>query len=59
MRCFGALWACPDHHGCPDATLRVEVGEGTGVNFGMAVGVENGTAGFSSWVTGATDCGVC
>ena len=58
IRCFGAVWAHPDLHGCTGATLIVEVGLATGVTFGMAVGVETGTAGFGSGVTGATDCSV-
>ena len=40
------------------ATLGVEVGVGTSMTFGMAVGIETGTAGDGSGVTGATDCGV-
>ena len=56
IRHFGAVWKWPDHHGCTDATLGVEVGICTGVTFGMAVGVETGTAGFGSGVMGGTDC---
>ena len=52
------MWAWPDLCGCTGATLSVEVGVGTGVTFGKAVGVETGTAGFGSGVTGTTDCGV-
>ena len=58
IRCFGAVWARPDLYSCRGATLSVEVVVGTGVTFGMAVGVETGTAGFGSGVTGPTDCGV-
>ena len=58
IRHLGAMRAQPDHHGCTGATLIVEVGIGTGVTFGMAVGVETGTAGFGFGVTCATDCGV-
>ena len=59
IRHFGAVWAWPDCHGFTGATLSVDVGVGTVVTFGMAVGVETGTAVFGSGVTGATDCGVC
>ena len=48
----------PDLHGCTGATLSVKVGVSTGVIFGIAAGVETGTAGFGSGVMGATDCGV-
>ena len=58
ITCFSAVWILHDH-GCTGATLSVQMGVGTGVTFGMALGVENGTAGFGSGVTGATDCGVC
>ena len=58
IRHFGAVWALPDLCSCTGASLGVEVGLGTGVIFCMAVGVENGTAGFGSGVMGATDCGV-
>ena len=56
IRHFSAVWAWPACHGCTGATLGVEVGVGNRVTFGMAVGVETGTAGFGSGVTGATDC---
>ena len=59
IRHFSAVWAWSDHHGCTGVTLCIEVGVGSRVTFGMAVGVETGTAGFGSGVTGATDCGVC
>ena len=59
IRHLGAVWAWPDLCGCTGATLSVELGVGTGVTFGMAVGVETGTAGLGSGVTGATDCGAC
>ena len=58
LRCLSAVWAWPNCHGCTGATLSVEVGLGTGVTFGMAVGVETGTLGFGSGFAGATDCGV-
>ena len=51
------MWALPDLHGCTGATLSVEVGVGTVVTFGTAVGVETGTAELGSGVMGATDCG--
>ena len=57
IRHFGAVWAWPDLCGSTGAALSVEVGVGTGVIFGMAVGKEIGTAGPGSWVTGATVCG--
>ena len=53
------MWAWPDLSGSTGATLSVELGEGTGVTFGMAVGVETGTAGLGSGVRGATACGAC
>ena len=59
IRHLDAVWAWPDLHGCTGATLDVEVGVGTGLTFGMDVGVETGTVGFGSGVTGATDCGIC
>ena len=59
IRHFGAVLAWPDLHGCTGATLGVAEGVVNGVTFGVAVGVETGTAGFGSWVTGATICGVC
>ena len=59
IRCFGTVWAWPDHCGCTGATISVEVGVGTGVTFGMVVSVETETAGFGSGVTGTNDCGVC
>ena len=55
---FGCCWAWPDPHVCTGATLSAELGVGTGVTFGMAVGVETGTARLGSGVTGATECGV-
>ena len=54
-----AVWTWPYLCGCTGVTLSVKVGVGTGMTFGMTVGVKTGTAGFSSGVTGATDCGVC
>ena len=57
IRHFGAVWAWPDLCGCTGATLGVEVGVGTRVTIGMAVGVETGTAGFCFGILGATDCG--
>ena len=59
IRYFSSVWAQPDCLCCTGATHHVEVGVGTGVTFGMAVGVETGTAGLGSGVTGATYCGVC
>ena len=56
--CFGSVWAWPDYYGCTGATRCVGVGVGTGITFGMAEGVETGTADFDSQVMGATDCGV-
>ena len=58
IRHLGAVWAWPDLHSCTGTTLNVEWGVGTWVTLGMAVGVEIGTAGLGSGVTGATDCGV-
>ena len=55
---FGAVWAWPVHLGCTGAILSEEVAVGTGVTFGMAVGVETGTVRFGSGDMGATDCGV-
>ena len=53
------MWAQPDRHSCTGATLSVEVDVGTVVTFGMAVGIETGTAGFGSGFMGATDCVLC
>ena len=58
IRHFAAVLAQPDHCVCTGATLGVEVGAGSGVTFGMAIGVETGATGFGSRVTGATYCGV-
>ena len=58
-RHFVAVWTWSDCSGCTGATLGVEVDVGTGVTFDMAVGVDTGTAGFGSGVTGSTDHGVC
>ena len=53
------MWAQPNLCGCTGAILGVEVGVGTGMTFPVAEGVETGTTGFGSGVTGAADCGVC
>ena len=58
IRHLSAVWAWPELCGLTGAILRVEVGLGIGMTFGMAVGVETGTTGFGSGVTSATDCGV-
>ena len=58
IRSVGAVWAWPDLCCCTDTTFNVEHSVGTGMTFDMAVGVEIGTTGLSSGVTGATDCGV-
>ena len=59
IRCLGVVWAWPDLCHCTGATtLSVELDVGIGVTFGMAVGVETGTAGLGSGVPGVTDCGV-
>ena len=58
IRHFCAVWAQPDLCGWRAATLGVELGVGNGVNFGMAVGVETGIAGFGSGDTVAIDGGV-
>ena len=52
------MWAWSDLCSCTGATYGVGVGVGTEVTFGVVVGVETGTAGFGSGVTGAMNCGV-
>ena len=53
------MWEWPDFGGCTGATLGAAVVISTVVTFGVAVGVETGTAGCGSGVTGVTNCCVC